>query len=366
VSILGVEMSEITLRRVSKRFGEVSAVEDLDLKVNEGEFFSLLGPSGSGKTTVLRMIAGFLQPSAGAILIGGQEVSALPPERRKIGLVFQNYALFPHLTVEENIAFGLTARKVAEREIASRIAAVLEQTGLLGYEKRYPRELSGGEAQRVALARSLVIEPRVLLLDEPLGALDRLLREQMQYWIKDLQNKLGVTTIYVTHDQEEALTMSDRIAVMHRGIVQQVEQPQALYQTPSTRFVAEFMGDNNIFEGTVIDQFAEGMTIEISGGHRIHTPRREGFGPGDRVTVSVRPEDISMEPVDASLGDDFLAAKVLQSVYRGAVQRYEVAVEGSDLRLGVTLSGRTQGFAPGHAVRIHLPTEACNLLPPAE
>lgn len=359
-------MSEITLERVSKRFGDVSAVQDVDLRIEEGEFFSLLGPSGSGKTTILRLIAGFVQPNAGAILIGGQDVSALPPERRKIGLVFQNYALFPHLTVEENIAFGLRARKFSDSEIAQKIGKVLEQTGLLGYEKRYPRELSGGEAQRVALARSLVIEPRVLLLDEPLGALDRLLREQMQYWIKGLQNDLRVTTIYVTHDQEEALTMSDRIAVMHRGVVQQVDRPSVLYRTPATPFVAAFMGDNNVLQGTLINRSGELLTIELPGGQRIRTATRERFEDGDSVTLSIRPEDIEMRSAGLRTEkeeEDSLRANVLQRVYRGAVHRYQVALDGGDIRLGVSQPGRSEGFAPGDNVRLVVRAAACYVLP---
>ena len=209
-------MSDVELSGLTKRYGETLAVADVSLRVEEGEFFSLLGPSGCGKTTTLRMIAGFVRPNEGRVFIGGEDMTLLPPERRGIGIVFQNYAIFPHMTVFDNIAFGLRMRKVPKREIRGRVGKALEQVNLDGYERRYQRELSGGEQQRVALARVLITEPKILLLDEPLSALDKKLREEMKYWIKELQQSLGITTVYVTHDQGEALTMSDRIAVMNQ------------------------------------------------------------------------------------------------------------------------------------------------------
>jgi putative spermidine/putrescine transport system ATP-binding protein len=238
----------IVLESVTKRFDHVVAVDDVSFEIHEGEFFSMLGPSGCGKTTTLRMIAGFEEPSAGRILLRGGDVTHVPPARRHVNMVFQSYALFPHRTVVENVAFGLRMREVARPEIERRVKAALAQVALTGLEERKPGQLSGGQQQRVALARALVVEPPVLLCDEPLGALDRKLRQQMQFELKELQKRLGVTLVFVTHDQEEALAMSDRIAVMNRGRVEQVGAPTEIYERPRTRFVADFIGEINILE----------------------------------------------------------------------------------------------------------------------
>ena len=239
----------IKLQQVTKSFdGKVVAVDDVTLDIKAGEFFSLLGPSGCGKTTSLRMIAGFEMPDSGRVHVGGQDITDVPVHRRDMGMVFQSYALFPHRTVAENVAFGLRMRDVAKPEIAKRVAAALAQVALTGFEDRKPSQLSGGQQQRVALARALVIEPRVLLCDEPLGALDRKLRQQMQFELKELQQRLGVTLVFVTHDQEEALAMSDRIAVMNRGRVEQVGAPTEIYERPRTRFVADFIGEINLLD----------------------------------------------------------------------------------------------------------------------
>ncbi|MBN9489494.1 MAG: ABC transporter ATP-binding protein [Alphaproteobacteria bacterium] len=239
----------IKLQQVTKSFdGKVVAVDDVTLDIKAGEFFSLLGPSGCGKTTSLRMIAGFEMPDSGRVHVGGQDITDVPVHRRDMGMVFQSYALFPHRTVAENVAFGLRMRDVSKPEIAKRVAAALAQVALTGLEERKPAQLSGGQQQRVALARALVIEPRVLLCDEPLGALDRKLRQQMQFELKELQQRLGVTLVFVTHDQEEALAMSDRIAVMNRGRVEQVGAPTEIYERPRTRFVADFIGEINLLE----------------------------------------------------------------------------------------------------------------------
>ena len=239
----------IKLQQVTKSFdGKVVAVDDVTLDIEAGEFFSLLGPSGCGKTTSLRMIAGFEMPDSGRVHVGGQDITDVPVHRRDMGMVFQSYALFPHRTVAENVAFGLRMRDVPKPEIAKRVAAALAQVALTGLEERRPAQLSGGQQQRVALARALVIEPRVLLCDEPLGALDRKLRQQMQFELKELQQRLGVTLVFVTHDQEEALAMSDRIAVMNRGRVEQVGAPTEIYERPRTRFVADFIGEINLLD----------------------------------------------------------------------------------------------------------------------
>lgn len=240
----------IKLDKVTKRFdGKVLAVDDVTLDIAAGEFFSLLGPSGCGKTTSLRMIAGFEHPDSGRVQVGGRDITDLPVHRRDMGMVFQSYALFPHRTVAENVAFGLRMREVPKPEIARRVQAALSQVALTGMEDRKPGQLSGGQQQRVALARALVVEPPVLLCDEPLGALDRKLRQQMQFELKELQKRLGVTLVFVTHDQEEALAMSDRIAVMNKGKIEQVGSPTEIYERPRTRFVADFIGEINILEG---------------------------------------------------------------------------------------------------------------------
>jgi putative spermidine/putrescine transport system ATP-binding protein len=357
-------MSDIAYERISKDYGPVRAVAPLDLRVESGEFFSLLGPSGSGKTTILRMTAGFLDPTAGRIVIGGSDITRLPPERRQIGVVFQNYALFPHLDVSENIAFGLRARKIAAADIARKVGGVLERTGLSGYEKRRPRELSGGEQQRVAIARALVIEPAVLLLDEPLGALDRLLREQMQYWIKAIQNEAKVTTIYVTHDQVEALTMSDRVAVLHLGEVEQVGKPTELYRHPATRFVATFMGDNNILDGRVVAVGPSGITIAADGDLVLVAEASDELSVGSAVTVSIRPEEIEVLPLRVARDDGTsLSGRVRQRIYRGPVNRYEVLVGPSDVSLHADTAGSMEDFAVGDEVQLWWPARSSAIVP---
>ena len=284
-------MSDVELTGLTKRFGETLAVDDVSLRVEEGEFFSLLGPSGCGKTTTLRMIAGFVRPNEGQVFIGGEDMTLLPPEKRGIGIVFQNYAIFPHMTVFDNIAFGLKMRKVPKREIRGRVGKALEQVNLDGYERRYQRELSGGEQQRVALARVLITEPKILLLDEPLSALDKKLREEMKYWIKGLQQSLAITTVYVTHDQGEALTMSDRIAVMNRAKVVQIGAPDTIYEHPADRFVTDFIGESNILEARVAA--VDGNECRIAVGRvEFAVPRRDGIEAGQSVGFVVRPERV--------------------------------------------------------------------------
>jgi ABC-type Fe3+/spermidine/putrescine transport system ATPase subunit len=279
-----------------------------------------------------------------------------------LGFVFQNYALFPHLTVFENIAFGLRARKLGGPVVSSRVGSVLEKTGLLGYDKRYPRELSGGEQQRVAVARALVIEPAVLLLDEPLGALDRILREQMQYWLKALQNETKVTTIYVTHDQIEALTLSDRIAVMRHGRVEQVGRPGSLYTNPATRFVASFMGDNNVFDCTVAAQDGSGLRLETASGLRlIAEPGPQPIGA--TVIAAIRPEDVAiLQPDEPQQDPNLIPGRVTSKVYRGAVNRYQVEVTASGQHLLVDTNGRMDRFEVGDDVVLSFPARYTSIL----
>lgn len=313
-------MPAVELSRVTKRFGEVVAVDRLDLEVEDGEFFSLLGPSGCGKTTTLRLIAGFEYPTEGSVMIHGREMGLEPPNRRPVNTVFQSYALFPHMTVEENVAFGLRMRKLASAEIAERVKRALDMVRLSHRADARPSQLSGGQQQRVALARALVCEPEVLLLDEPLGALDLKLRQAMQVELKDLQARVGVTFIYVTHDQEEALTMSDRIGVMNEGRLLQVGRPEEIYERPSSRFVAGFIGDINLLEATVVDSH----TLELPGGHKV---RGVGGRPaGERVTVAIRPERFELynrtEPVPEGLNR--LPGRAVRRTYFGDVLYYEV------------------------------------------
>jgi spermidine/putrescine ABC transporter ATP-binding subunit len=300
--------ADVYLGGVSKSYGSVPAVRDLTLAIPRGVFFSLLGPSGCGKTTTLRLIAGFEQPSAGAVFIRGADVTAVPPYRRDFAMVFQNFALFPHLSVAENVAFGLRMRRIAGSERAGRVKEALDLVKLAGYGERYPKQLSGGQQQRVALARAIIVRPAVLLLDEPLGALDKSLREDMQVELRQLQRKLGITTVFVTHDQEEALTLSDQVAVMRDGVIEQLGPPRALYERPTTEFVAGFLGASNFFDATVVER----GVVEIAG----QRAAVEGDHPiGALLRLAIRPEKIALNRVPAGEG---LRARIREIVYRGA------------------------------------------------
>ena len=311
-------MATVELLDVRKTYKDVEAVKRLNLRIEEGEFFSLLGPSGCGKTTTLRMIAGFVQPSEGRILIGGQDFTALPPERRSIGIVFQNYAIFPHMNVFNNIAYGLKVRKLPQAEIAERVQSVLATVGLRGYENRYQRELSGGEQQRVALARVLVIEPRILLLDEPLSALDKKLREEMKYWIKNLQEKLGITTVYVTHDQNEALTMSDRIAVMNKGRSSRSARRRRSTSCRSPASSPTSSGSRTSSRGRW-RRSATG-SIELSfQSHACMRPVHRDVQVGQRVHFVVRPENVRLGNGASSGRENVLPGTLLSQSYQGAL-----------------------------------------------
>ncbi|MBV8662727.1 MAG: ABC transporter ATP-binding protein, partial [Hyphomicrobiales bacterium] len=304
----------------------VVAVDDLCLTIDAGEFITFLGPSGSGKTTTLMMIAGFVIPTAGDIFIDQRPIALTPPYRRNIGMVFQNYALFPHLTVAENVGFALKQRGVGKEQIAKRVAETLATLQLAGYQTRYPRQLSGGQQQRVALARAIIFNPRVLLMDEPLSALDKQLREGLQLEIKRLHERLGVTLVYVTHDQREALVMSDRIAVMNNGRIEQLGAPGDLYDRPVNRFVASFVGESNFLEGRVAD--VEGREIIVGvGSARLRAVGRQGLDPGAPVVLTVRPEKLQFaEREGASPGRGFncVAGIVREMAFVGDVHRYVV------------------------------------------
>jgi spermidine/putrescine transport system ATP-binding protein len=309
----------VEVRGVTKRFADFTAVDGVSLDIRSGEFFSLLGPSGCGKTTLLRMIGGFELPTEGTIAIGGADVTGVPPYRRPVNMVFQHYALFPHLTVEENVSFGMRYKGVPRGQEAGKIAAALELVQLSGFEKRRPHELSGGQRQRVALARALALEPQVLLLDEPLGALDQKLRKEVQVQLKHLQRALGITFIFVTHDQEEALTMSDRVAVMNRGRVEQMDEAARVFERPATEFVANFMGASNFFAARVREASASSvlLTLAAGGEARLSLPDA-ALRPGESVRFVVRPEKLDLRPRDLSgHGVPSVAVTIEDRVYQG-------------------------------------------------
>lgn len=305
----------VEIEHVNKIYGDNHVVKDLNLEVMEGEFLTLLGSSGCGKTTTLRMIAGFEEPSSGTIRVQGESIEEKEPYERDVNTVFQSYALFPHKTIYDNIAYGLKMKKTPKAEIKERVTEMMDLVQLGGFEKRYPSQLSGGQKQRVAIARALINRPKVLLLDEPLGALDLKLRKQMQLELKRLQKKLNITFIYVTHDQEEALTMSDRIAIMHDGVLDQLGTPSEIYEQPKTKFVATFIGETNIFDGSITKKSGDILTVMIENG--IVTAKGKDFSPGEFATVSVRPEKMkfSTDPVDGFT----IQAVVKDYVYVGSV-----------------------------------------------
>ncbi len=357
-------MPGLRLRNLSKRFGETVAVDDLGLEIRDGEIMTLLGPSGCGKTTTLRCIAGFVNPDAGDVYLGDERITDLPPERRDIGFVFQNYALWPHMTVYQNLAFGLELRRLSKDEVGRRIQETLALVRLIGYEDRRPRQLSGGQQQRVALARALVLQPNVLLLDEPLSNLDAQLREEMRFEIRELQRQLGITSIYVTHDQAEALVLSDRIAVLHRGKMVQVGTPDEIYNRPSNRFVAGFIGLTSFIEGS-ISGFDETM------GHAIVTTKddltikvdAQDLSPGQSVTLSIRPEHLRLSrdghetPAE---NYNVLEGKVHRAAYLGDVVDYRIQVGDWELRAH---SSTDKALSHGEHVFIIFSPERVTVIP---
>jgi iron(III) transport system ATP-binding protein len=340
-----------------KQVGEVTAVDDVSLNIDKGQFVTLLGPSGCGKTTTLRLIAGFEFPTAGHITLDQQQLENVPPNRRDMAMVFQSYAIFPHLSVYENIAYGLKVKKLATPEIKRRIEEVTKLTQLTGLEDRAPNQLSGGQQQRVALARALVVEPKVLLFDEPLSNLDAKLREEMRFEIRDLQKRLGITAIYVTHAQEEALVMSDLIAIMHKGKLAQLGTPEEIYERPRSRFVADFIGLSDFIPARV--ESFNAQTAQVTAAHAPFTVRAaEGIAQGQEILLHIRPYEIRF--VDDKIDENVLKGRVKQATYLGNIVDYRVKIEdGTELRVQSDTNHR---YAAGDSVRLQLPMERCHLI----
>jgi putative spermidine/putrescine transport system ATP-binding protein len=349
-------MSTIELIGVSRRYGEVTAVEPTDLKIEQGELVTLLGPSGSGKSTILSMIAGLTAPSSGHIRIGGRDVTHVRPSQRNLGLVFQSYALFPHMSVFDNVAFPLSIRGMRKAEIAQHVGKALEQVRLGGLQSRRPSQLSGGQQQRVALARALVFKPDILLLDEPMGALDKKLREEVQLELRQLQRELGVTTVLVTHDQEEALSLSTRLAVLDHGRVQQVDTPSATYRRPCNRFVASFIGTANLFEGR-LESATGGALMVLAGGERV--PCLAEGRPDGAACLVVRPEHLRLRDAGAPQG---LPAEVVEVVYFGQSARIHLRTT-SGLAVVAVADGLQALPVPGQAVRLDWAAEHTWVMP---
>ena len=326
---------DIELHKVFKVFQGETAVRGIDLGIRQGEFFSILGPSGCGKTTTLRLIAGFETPSAGEILIQQRLMNDIPPYRRPVNTVFQSYALFNHLNVAENVAFGLRIKRLPRKEVEERVNQALAGVKMMPYANRYPHQLSGGQQQRVALARALVNRPAVILLDEPLGALDLKLRKEMQVELSRLHQELGLTFVMVTHDQEEALSLSDRIAVMRRGKIEQVGSPREIYDYPNTPFVADFIGDTNLFEGFVESVDGSSVLVVTSGGLKILVAKQESYAPSQQVVVSVRPEKIRLDLEPPSEGKNYFAGHIEHVMYLGTHVQYVVRLDSTGVMVTV-------------------------------
>ena len=338
------KLQDVFIQNVSKHFGDIKAVNQVTFSIKGGEFLTLLGPSGSGKTTLLNMIAGFFRPTNGVILIGEKDITVLPPEKRDVGMTFQNYALFPHMTVAENIAFPLKMKKVPKQEIADKIKKALELVRLSGFESRHPKQLSGGQQQRISLARSIVFDPSLLLMDEPLGALDKKLRQHMQLELKQLQRKLQMTVVYVTHDQEEALTMSDRIAVMNEGRIEQIDTPDEIYQHPKNWFVADFIGESNFINGNILEINADNSLIEIPTNKKINGPEYEWMKAGMEVFVLLRPERLNIhleKPIEAR---NLVSGTIQDDFYVGNISRYLINIPECGFILNVELRNAQETF----------------------
>jgi len=365
------KMEDIKLVNVRKVFGGTAAVDDVSLTVERGEFLTLLGPSGSGKTTTLRMIAGFIQPTEGSIYIRGELVNYKPPYQRNTGMVFQNYSLFPHMTAYENIAFGLRMRKLPQNEIKKRVEEAFELIGLSGYEGRYPGQLSGGEQQRIALARALVIEPKVLLLDEPLSNLDLKLRQKMRLEIKTIQKKVGITAIYVTHDQEEALIMSDRLALMNKGRIMQTGTPEEIYEYPKNNFVADFIGETNFLQGKLLGINESRASVLLDDGSTLYASpscmkhHNIEVKENSKVNVSIRPQKISItrtKPED-KYPQNLFRGRIEDIEYVGSTVKYHIRLD-NEFKLVVeeVLTGSSNHIL-GEEVFVKCPYENCLIIP---
>ena len=364
-----MSQSNIRFEKISKSFGTLRVVDDLDLTIDQGEFLSLLGPSGSGKTTILMMLAGFEAPSSGTISVGARRIDHLPPHKRNMGVVFQNYALFPHMNVAANVAFPLEMRGTPRAEIDSKVARALDMVQLGAMKERRPSQLSGGQQQRVALARALVFEPSVVLMDEPLGALDKQLREQMQLDIRALHKRLGLTIVFVTHDQSEALTMSDRIAVFNRGKIEQIGSPREIYDRPRSRFVAQFIGETNLVEGMLVEAGDKGATVKLEGGGTMRVqpsdiggdaaPMGGGYAEAGKILVSVRPERIRLGAA-AALENSY-PATVADAVYHG--DHLRIQLDNGAFGFVAKADRKTAEFNPGDKVVVSFAPSDCWMLP---
>ncbi len=354
-------MARLELQNLVKRFGRIAAVDGLSLTVEQGEVVALLGPSGCGKTTTLHMLAGFLQPDEGSILIDGEIVHTLPPEQRNTGIVFQNYALFPHMTVAENIAFGLEMRKRPRAEIQARVNKALDLARLTTFGDRYPRQLSGGQQQRVALARALVIEPALLLLDEPLSNLDATLRDEMRFEIREIQRRVEITTVFVTHDQTEAMAIGDRLAIMNRGRIVQAGKPEEIYCAPLDGFVACFIGQANLIPGTVTGTGAKGIEVRmIDGTVLVVSNADQPAATGSDVKVVVRPEDLSVSSQPAA-GKNCVRATIAKMMYLGSSTR--LMAQAGDVAIAVSTNRPPAAVEPGAEVYLQWDFAHCALVP---
>ncbi|KRA00191.1 Fe3+/spermidine/putrescine ABC transporter ATP-binding protein [Mesorhizobium sp. Root157] len=356
--------SNIRFEQVNKSFGTLRVVDDLNLTIDQGEFLSLLGPSGSGKTTILMMLAGFESPTSGTISLGSQRIDQLPPYKRNMGVVFQNYALFPHMDVAANVAFPLEMRGIAKADIAEKVTRALDMVQLGTLKDRRPSQLSGGQQQRVALARALVFEPSVVLMDEPLGALDKQLREQMQLDIRALHRRLGLTIVFVTHDQSEALTMSDRIAVFNRGRIEQIGSPREIYDQPHSRFVAQFIGETNLVEGTLAENGQSGATVALPGGGTIRVQPSGAPQQSQKILVSVRPERIRLDKGGKT--DNSYSATITDAVYHGDHLRIQLDGDafGFIVKADRSRADRSRAeWSPGDRVTVSFSASDCWMLP---
>ncbi len=350
----------IRLDGVTKTFGALRVVDNLRLDIVRGEFLSLLGPSGSGKTTILMMLAGFQDATEGTIYVDGHMINDIPSHRRNMGVVFQSYALFPHMTVAQNVAFPLKMRGVGRAEIAARVNRALDMVQLAALSERRPAQLSGGQQQRVALARALVFEPGVVLMDEPLGALDKQLREQMQLDIRELHGRLGLTIVFVTHDQSEALTMSDRIAVFNKGLIEQIDTPRMIYDHPATRFVAEFIGETNLMEGEIAGREDGEALIRLDSGGMLRVRDRAEFDAGRRVLATVRPEKVELSEAPAAMNS--IPVEVTDSIYQG--DHLRVQLQGPGQRLVARRDRRAAEWTPGAKINATFAPEDCWVIVP--